>query len=80
EEAALTKRLLEEIELKQASSQYYDTLLKFLKSLCNEVLELTNSALDYLKVAARPNPKYEESLRNWLVLGSYVVRQWTAPL
>jgi len=75
EEAALTKILLAEIELKQASSQCYDALLDFLRTLCNEVLELTNSVLDYLKTTPKPIPEHEELLRNWLVLGSYVVRQ-----
>ena len=75
EEAALTKRLLEEIELRQASSQYYGALLKFLKELCNEVLERTNHILAYLRTTDKPDPKYEKSLRYWIVLGSYVVRQ-----
>lgn len=75
EEATSTKKLLAEIELRQASSQYYDILLAFLKNLCNEVIELTSSILDYMKNKPKPNPEHEESLINWLVLGSFVVRQ-----
>jgi len=73
EEAAATKKLLEEIELKQAPSQYYGKLLGFLKRLCEEVLELTRSISEYLKTTS--NPQQEQTLRTWLILGSYVIRQ-----
>lgn len=73
EEAAATKKLLEEIGLKQAPSQYYGRLLYFLQSLCDEVIELTNSISEYLLTTA--NPQQMQTLRTWLILGSYTIRQ-----
>ena len=72
EEAAATKKLLEEIELQQAYSNHYGQLLDFLKNLCVEVLQMTD---DISSLTSTPNPQREETLKRWLVLGSYVIRQ-----
>jgi len=73
EEASATKKLLEQIELEQASSNYYGQLLEKLKAMCEEVQKMTDEMSSY--VTTPPNPNREEILKRWLVFGSYVIRQ-----
>jgi len=75
EEIASTKRLLEEIELRQPPSAHYTTLLKFFKQLCDYTLGVIESIPQYFNTKSKQRKQQEQILKRMIQLASYVVRQ-----
>ena len=73
EQTAATRKLLQQIELRQSPSDDYDTLLNFLLGLCDQVDSEVEAVSNLL--VSHPRVEVEQALQQLLVFCSHVLRE-----